>query len=56
MTQQVPEQAPQQPSITINNQMPDDRKTNHLLHLAITVLTGGLWLPIWIIVRVARGK
>jgi hypothetical protein len=27
----------------------------HLLHLLLTLLTGGLWLPVWII-RAARGN
>ena len=24
-------------------------KTNHLLHLIVSVLTGGLWIPFWLI-------
>lgn len=27
----------------------------HILHLLLTVLTGGLWVPVWII-RAARGN
>ncbi|WP_202798170.1 DUF2510 domain-containing protein [Hoyosella subflava] len=30
------------------------RPVNHLLHFILTILTFGLWLPIWIIVTVAR--
>lgn len=25
-------------------------KTNHALHLVMTILTGGLWIPVWVIV------
>ncbi|HFH3514132.1 hypothetical protein [Pseudomonas aeruginosa] len=25
------------------------KKTNHILHLILTVLTGGLWLVVWVI-------
>lgn len=27
-------------------------KTSHVLHFIITLLTGGLWLPVWIIATV----
>lgn len=26
------------------------RKTNHILHLLLSVITCGLWLPIWLMV------
>jgi ferric-dicitrate binding protein FerR (iron transport regulator) len=26
------------------------RRPNHALHLVLTVLTAGLWLPVWVIV------
>lgn len=29
--------------------------SQHILHLLLTVVTGGLWLPVWII-RAARGN
>lgn len=29
------------------------RHANHVLHLALTVLTLGLWAPVWLIVGVA---
>lgn len=35
----------------INQMLP---KTNHILHLILSVLTGGLWLPVWLIVGVAN--
>src|SRR5437773_4179666 len=28
---------------------------NHLLHLLLTVLLGGLWLPVWLLAAVYRG-
>lgn len=30
------------------------KRVNHLLHLILTVLTAGLWLPVWIIVSMAK--
>ena len=27
---------------------------NHLLHLVLTLLTAGLWLPVWIIIAMAK--
>ena len=27
-----------------------DHKTNHILHLILTILTGGIWLIVWILV------
>lgn len=30
------------------------RRTNHVLHLILTLLTGGLWLPVWIIVALSN--
>jgi hypothetical protein len=32
------------------------RGTSHGLHLIITLLTGGLWLPVWIIVAIANRR
>ncbi len=32
------------------------RATNHLLHLLLTVLTLGLWAPIWLLVGIARSS
>ncbi|HEX7995901.1 MAG TPA: hypothetical protein VF506_18430 [Streptosporangiaceae bacterium] len=31
------------------------RGTSHLMHLILTVVTGGLWLPVWIILSL-RGR
>lgn len=29
-----------------------DHKTNHILHLILSIITGGLWVPVWILVAV----
>jgi len=30
------------------------KQVNHALHLILTLLTCGLWLPVWIIVAIAK--
>lgn len=30
--------------------LPTKRGPNHVLHFILTVATGGLWLPVWIII------
>ena len=30
-------------------------KTSHVLHLLLTIFTGGLWLPVWITLYMIRG-
>jgi hypothetical protein len=47
VTQQV---APQTPPIVVYN-----NGTNHGLHLVLTLLTCGLWLPVWIIIVIVNG-
>lgn len=32
-----------------------DHKTAHILHLLLSLLTVGLWVPIWILVAVSHG-
>jgi hypothetical protein len=32
------------------------RRCRHGLHFLLTLITGGLWLPIWIIDALAKGK
>lgn len=34
--------------------MVQPKKVNHLLHLILSVLTGGLWIPVWILVSMGR--
>lgn len=30
------------------------KQTNHVFHLLMTILTVGLWIPVWIIVAIAN--
>ena len=46
-----PPQAMQQ-TVFVNNT--GRRRVNHVLHLVLTVLTAGLWLPVWIILAIAN--
>ena len=32
----------------------DRKRVNHLLHLVLTIVTFGLWLPVWIIIALAK--
>lgn len=32
------------------------KRVNHLLHLILSVLTVGLWLPVWLILAIAGGE
>lgn len=32
------------------------KKTSHLLHLVLSVLTLGVWLPIWLLVAISNGS
>ena len=32
------------------------KDTNHVLHLILSVITLGLWIPVWIVVTIAAGK
>lgn len=41
---------PVQQNVVVNN----PKRVNHALHLILTILTGGLWLPVWIIVSMAK--
>lgn len=42
--------APQTPVVVYN------RGTSHGLHLVLTILTCGAWLPVWIIVAIVNGS
>jgi hypothetical protein len=47
--------ARRQPAVTqqvVVNAPP--KRVNHLLHLILTLLSAGLWLPVWIIVSMAK--
>lgn len=32
------------------------KDTNHVLHLILSLITFGLWIPVWIVVTIAAGK
>ena len=32
------------------------KRVNHLLHLILSVLTVGLWLPVWLVVAIVAGE
>jgi hypothetical protein len=44
--------APPQPSIVINNFVAPTSGPNTALHLALTLFTCGMWLPVWLIIAV----
>ena len=31
-------------------------RPNHILHLILSIVTAGLWIPVWIIVSLASGQ
>jgi hypothetical protein len=31
-----------------------DHKTSHLLHLLLSVITAGFWIPVWILVAISH--
>ena len=31
-----------------------DHKTSHILHLFLSVITAGFWIPVWILVTVSH--
>jgi len=55
----APHPPPPQPPVVINNIVGTPQPivvsagTNHALHLILTLLTCGMWLPVWIIVAIA---
>jgi len=49
----APRTAPQPQQVIIVNQR---KQTNHVLHLLLTLVTAGLWIPVWIIVAIANGN
>lgn len=34
----------------------DPFETNHILHLLLSLVTFGLWLPVWIIIAIRNGE
>ena len=33
-----------------------DHKTAHILHLLLSILTAGLWVPVWVLVAVSHAN
>jgi hypothetical protein len=54
--EQTPQQ-PQPPVVVVQQQQqmqqgPAKKKVNHFLHFVLTILTFGLWLPVWIFLAI----
>lgn len=57
LAQQQPYTQPQQINITQQVAGAGKSRTSHGLHLFLTIITAGLWAPVWIIVTIVnRGK
>lgn len=39
--------------VVVNVAAPQKKRVRHGLHLFLSIITGGLWLPVWIIVAIA---
>jgi hypothetical protein len=52
MTDKRDNQTPAQPNVVYVNQ--HDKPVKHGLHLFLSVITLGAWLPVWLIVAIAR--
>ena len=50
--QQQPQQ--QQPLIVQHINNGNRKGVNHVLHLILTIITLGVWLPVWIILAIAN--
>lgn len=35
--------------------MANRKKTNHILHLLLSIVTSGLWIPVWILITISDG-
>lgn len=43
------------PQVVVNQiNAPAKKRVNHALHLVLTILTVGLWAPVWIILAIAN--
>ncbi|MFN3600843.1 MAG: hypothetical protein ACK4UY_05580 [Dietzia sp.] len=47
----APHQYPMQQTVFVTNG--GGRRVNHVLHLILTILTFGLWLPVWAVLAIA---
>ena len=37
------------------DQKADQKKTNHILHLLLSIVTSGWWMPIWMLIAISNG-
>jgi len=44
------------PQMMILNLQQQKKRTSHVLHLLLSVLTGGLWLIIWLLCSIANAS
>lgn len=51
---QYQQQTPQGQPIIINNTQSEKKRVNHTLHFILTLVTLGLWLPVWLIIAIAN--
>lgn len=42
------------PATTVIVNQDPRKKVNHVLHFVLTILTFGMWLPVWLIVAIAK--
>lgn len=52
MSEQPQYQAPQAQPFTVVNVSTERRGVNHPLHAVLTIVTCGLWAPVWIVVAI----
>ncbi|AWH97478.1 hypothetical protein A6048_13700 [Dietzia psychralcaliphila] len=48
----MPQPYPMQQTVFVANG--GGRRVNHVLHLILTILTFGLWLPVWAVLAIAN--
>lgn len=51
MTNTNPGAVPQQPTQMVTY---SKKKTNHVLHLLLSIVTVGVWIPVWIVIAVVN--
>lgn len=51
MTNMHPGATPQQPTQMVTY---SKKKTNHVLHLLLSIVTLGVWIPVWIVIAVVN--
>ena len=56
MQDETPQPQPLNQTVNITQPGYEPPRTNHLLHLVISIITAGMWVPVWVIIRIARGR